>query len=90
MLVVTFVGGVCVCVCVWVHVRVYVCSSTNMQNKNKNTGRLDFNTQGLLLLTNSGLVANTLENPRHELQRQYVACVRGKVRAFVRIVRFVR
>lgn len=42
-------------------------------------GRLDFNTQGLLLLTNSSRIANAMENPRSGLKRQYVACVRGKV-----------
>ena len=40
-------------------------------------GRLDLNSSGLLLLTDSGDLANRLMHPRYGLEREYVARVRG-------------
>jgi pseudouridine synthase len=40
-------------------------------------GRLDFHTEGLLLLTNDGDLANTLMHPRHGVEKTYLAKVRG-------------
>lgn len=42
-------------------------------------GRLDYNTEGLLLLTNDGEWANTLAHPRHEVDKEYLVRVRGSV-----------
>ncbi|BCS54708.1 pseudouridine synthase [Geobacter sp. SVR] len=42
-------------------------------------GRLDYNTEGLLLLTNDGEWANKLMHPRHEVVKEYHIRVRGKV-----------
>ncbi|MGH7385579.1 MAG: pseudouridine synthase [Candidatus Rokuibacteriota bacterium] len=42
-------------------------------------GRLDFDTEGLLLLTNDGELANRLLHPRYEVPRVYEADVRGRV-----------
>ena len=42
-------------------------------------GRLDFNTEGLLLLTTNGDFARYLELPKTKLPRQYRARVYGKV-----------
>ncbi len=42
-------------------------------------GRLDYNTEGLLLMTNDGDWANRLSHPRHEVDKEYLVRVRGKV-----------
>jgi 23S rRNA pseudouridine2605 synthase len=41
-------------------------------------GRLDYETEGLLLLTNDGELANRLAHPRHEVDKVYRARVRGQ------------
>ena len=42
-------------------------------------GRLDADTEGLLLLTNDGELANRLSHPRHEIAKTYRATVRGSM-----------
>ena len=42
-------------------------------------GRLDYDSEGLLLLTNDGDLAAKLTHPRHEVDKTYLARVTGKV-----------
>ena len=42
-------------------------------------GRLDYNTSGLLLLTNDGELTHKLTHPRHEIRKTYIAKVQGLV-----------
>ena len=42
-------------------------------------GRLDFDTSGVLLLTNDGDLAHLLTHPRHGVEKTYRAVVRGRL-----------
>ncbi len=40
-------------------------------------GRLDYDTTGLLILTNDGELANKLMHPKHEVEKTYIAKIEG-------------
>lgn len=42
-------------------------------------GRLDYNTEGLLLLTNDGELSQQLSHPRHHVAKTYLVKVRGQL-----------
>ena len=51
--------------------------STNKNERLFHVGRLDTNTEGLLLLTNDGELANRLTHPSYEVPKTYLVQVRG-------------
>ena len=42
-------------------------------------GRLDYNTEGLLLLTNDGDLAQQISHPRHHAEKTYLVKIRGSL-----------
>ncbi len=42
-------------------------------------GRLDLNTEGLLLMTNDGELAHLLMHPRHQVEKTYLVRIRGRL-----------
>jgi len=44
-------------------------------------GRLDYDTEGLIFLTNDGQFALRLTHPRYEVRKKYLVTVEGKVKA---------
>ena len=42
-------------------------------------GRLDYNTSGLLILTNDGELTNKITHPSSGLEKVYIATVKGKI-----------
>ncbi len=43
-------------------------------------GRLDYNTEGLLLLTNDGELTYKLTHPNFEIEKEYVVIIEGKIK----------
>ena len=42
-------------------------------------GRLDYNTEGLILITNDGNFAEALAHPRYEIEKEYIVTIEGKI-----------
>jgi pseudouridine synthase len=42
-------------------------------------GRLDYDSQGLLIMTNDGSLAHRLTHPRHSIEKEYIVTVSGPV-----------
>ncbi len=51
----------------------------NIEGKIHSIGRLDYNSQGLLLLTNNTKIKNYMENPTSRIERVYKVKVQGIV-----------
>ncbi|WNB87478.1 pseudouridine synthase [Cellulomonas sp. ATA003] len=51
----------------------------NREERLFHVGRLDAETEGLILLTNDGELANRLSHPSHEVAKTYLAHVEGRV-----------
>lgn len=49
-------------------------------------GRLDWDSEGLLLLTNDGALTNHLLHPSHEVEKEYIVTVAGDVEAALPIL----
>lgn len=50
---------------------------TEIEERVVPVGRLDINTSGLLIVTNDGEFANKMTHPSHEIEKVYLALVRG-------------
>jgi len=46
-------------------------------------GRLDMDSEGLLLLTNDGKLAQRLAHPSHQIEKEYLVMVRGRLQGCV-------
>lgn len=53
----------------------------NIRERLYPVGRLDYDSEGLLILTNDGDFAQHLQHPRHEIFKTYLVKVRGKLPA---------
>lgn len=51
---------------------------SNVEERVFPVGRLDYETSGLLLLTNDGDLTYKLTHPKHEIDKTYIAMVKGK------------
>ncbi len=45
-----------------------------------NVGRLDYDTEGLLLLTNDGDFANLVTHPKYHFEKEYIVTAEGEVK----------
>ena len=43
-------------------------------------GRLDYNTEGLILITNDGNLAYKLTHPTYEIEKEYIVVIEGKIK----------
>ena len=51
----------------------------NIKQRIYPVGRLDFDTTGVLLLTNDGDLSNKLTHPSHEIDKIYIATIKGEI-----------
>lgn len=69
----------------------YICSNSdekgrktifNLVSSSKrlfSIGRLDYNTEGLIILTNDGEFADSIMHPRNEIEKEYIVVIEGKI-----------
>ena len=53
---------------------------TNIDTRVFPVGRLDYNTEGLLLLTNDGDLAERLTKPNYGIKKTYICVIEGKIK----------
>ena len=71
----------------------YICSSNDEKGRKTifnlltdanqrlfSVGRLDYNTEGLLLLTNDGDLTYKLTHPNYEIEKEYIVIIEGKIK----------
>lgn len=51
----------------------------NLDKRLFSIGRLDYNTEGLILLTNDGNFAQIFSHPTHEIEKEYIVNIEGKI-----------
>jgi 23S rRNA pseudouridine2605 synthase len=51
----------------------------NLKERVFSVGRLDYDSEGLLLFTNDGNLTNRLTHPRYEIKKKYLVTVEGEV-----------
>lgn len=59
--------------------RATILDIVNVEERVYPIGRLDYDSSGLLLLTNDGEIYNKIIHPREELTKKYIAVVKGEV-----------
>ncbi len=69
----------------------YICSASDEKGRKTiyellpkegrlfSVGRLDYNTEGLILLTNDGDFAKKLSHPSFEIEKEYIVTIEGKI-----------
>ena len=57
-----------------------VYSLLNTNERLFTVGRLDYDTEGLLIFTNDGDLANKLAHPRNEIKKVYIAKIEGQIK----------
>lgn len=53
---------------------------SNIEERIFPVGRLDYNTEGLLLLTNDGALAERLTKPNYGIRKTYICVIEGKIK----------
>ena len=69
----------------------YICSNSDEKGRKTifsilpsdqrlfSVGRLDYNTEGLIIITNDGNFANALIHPNGEIEKEYIVTIEGKI-----------
>jgi 23S rRNA pseudouridine2605 synthase len=53
--------------------------NTEIKERVYPAGRLDYNTEGLLILTNDGDFVNTISHPKNKIEKKYIATINGHI-----------
>lgn len=70
----------------------YICTASDDRNRKTiyelvksplrlfSIGRLDYNTEGLIILTNDGDLAQKISHPSHETEKEYIVKIEGEIK----------